>query len=279
MISAFAIDPIEKKPLYHWNPATNIHSIGFYGCTFKCHFCQNHHISQNPPPENSIALSPKDLVLFLKEKKATQVAFTYAEPLLYADYLHKTLPLLQENNIKIVLVTNGFINPEIFDALSPFIDAMNIDLKSWNNAFYKKYINGKREPVLEIIKKAYAKKIHLEITSLLIEGHNDSNDEISQISNFIASVSPSIPLHLNAYHPVYKMQVPATSEKVLKRAADIAKEKLQFVYQGNIGALQHTYCPECKEKVIIRSNYHTKIEGLNQSGNCDQCNTKIVTIV
>ena len=263
------IDPMEKKPLYHFYPGKNILSIGSNSCNFSCLFCQNYSISQFPVPTQSV--SAENLLQTCRKHKVEFVAFTYTEPVTWFEYVLDAAKLLHQNGIKTVFVTNGFINPEPLNELLPHLDAMNIDLKSMDDNFYRKICDGKLQPVLETIKIA-ADSCHLEITNLLITGENDDDENIQKLVDFVAEVNPNIPLHFSKYFPYYKMSHPPTTESVLYRAYQIAKEKLNFVYLGNIIADNDTRCPHC-DAIIIKRGYRTEINIAD--GKCKFCGEKI----
>ncbi|MDZ4182045.1 MAG: AmmeMemoRadiSam system radical SAM enzyme, partial [Candidatus Cloacimonadaceae bacterium] len=201
-----AIDPIEKKPLYHYHPASRIVSLGANSCNLSCFFCQNFESSQEECPTR--VLPPQALLDSIKQSGADQVAFTYTEPFTWYEYIYDFAML--DSGVKIVLVTNGYVDPEPLQMLLPRIDAMNIDLKSIRDEFYRRHCHGAIEPVVQTIKAAYAQGTHIEITNLLIPGLNDSSADIHDLVAFIASIDRSIPLHISAYHPAFKASIPAT---------------------------------------------------------------------
>ncbi|MBN2546802.1 MAG: AmmeMemoRadiSam system radical SAM enzyme [Spirochaetes bacterium] len=274
IISSSGTDPIEKKPLYHFRPGSIIFSVGFFGCTLKCQFCQNYSISQFHPSFNHEKISPKDMVCFLKEKKYDQIAFTYSEPTLYYEWVLETSILCRKNNIKTVLVTNGYLNKEPAKQLLGFIDAANIDLKSFSNDFYKKNCRGKLEPVLEFIKIACDKAVHIEITTLIITDTNDSEEEMIKINDFISSVSKDIPFHISKYHPSYNFNKPATDLNKLRKLIEISKNKLNYVYGGNIEDYSNTYCKKCNNLLIKRDFYSISTSGLDKDGRCNKCKSE-----
>ncbi|MEW5897055.1 MAG: AmmeMemoRadiSam system radical SAM enzyme, partial [Nanoarchaeota archaeon] len=248
-VAAVHVDPIEKKPLYHFLPGTEIYSLGTVGCNFRCSFCQNWQISQ----ERKIIgedLPPKKI----KEEAGSlpSIAYTYTEPAIFFEYAYDTAKLLK--NKKHVFVSNGYFSDEAIEKMG-FVDAINIDLKSFSDEFYKK-CGARLEPVLKNIKKIYEKGIWLELTTLLIPGENDSETEIRNIARFIASINKEIPWHISAFHPEYKMlDKKSTSFQDLLKADKIAKEEgLSYVYLGNVRSIEHnsTYCPKCRQLVIKR---------------------------
>lgn len=267
-IASYGKDPIEKKPLYHFYPGESIFSIGSFGCNFKCDFCQNYAIAQEMPSViDTTASNLADIAL--NEKNNIGVAYTYNEPTVWYEFMQDIATAVHKAKRQNVMVTNGFINPEPLDALLPLVDAMNIDLKSMNNAFYKTYCGGRLEPVQEAIKLA-ASKTHVELTTLLIEGLNTDEAEIESLAKWIASVDDTIPLHLSRYFPHYKMKHPATDVQLITRLSDIAKRYLKYVYIGNVWEVdRNTYCPECETLLVDRS-YLIKVH-LEQDGKCPNC--------
>jgi len=264
------IDPIEKKPLYHFYPGSVIFSTGANGCNFKCDNCQNWEISQEKVPTRFV--SPEDLAEQAGWKGSIGIAYTYTEPLIWFEYIARVGRLIKEAGMKNVLVSNGYINREPLNDLIPVIDAANIDLKGMRTEFYRKVCKGKLEPVLETIRRLHEAGVHLELTNLVITDLNDSPDDFNKLTDFIAGLSPKIPLHLSAYYPTYKMDKPPTSPARLLEAYDIAAEKLDFVYLGNVmlPGKSDTICPNCKETAIKRERYQIDVSGL-KDGNCASC--------
>ena len=271
---SISMDPIEKKPLYHFYPGKEILSIGPNGCNLTCDFCQNYTISQQKAPTSS--LKAEDLIALCKKYNSIGVAYTYTEPLIWYEYILDTAKVLRAHDLKVVLVTNGFINPEPLKLLLPYIDAMNIDLKAFTNEFYKTYCSGRLEPVKNTIKIA-ASQTHLEITNLIITDLNDSRSEIEELVSFVAEVNKEIPLHFSRYFPVYKMKKPPTNPATLEMAYEIGKKKLRYVYVGNIN-LQNTndtHCPNCNELLIRRAGYYTSVAQIDKDNCCKKCGQKI----
>lgn len=271
IISSFGLDPIEKKPLYHFYPTSLIFSVGFFGCTLKCKFCQNSSISQCLPTGENDVYSPDSIIKILKEKKMKFIAFTYSEPTLYFEWVLEVAKLCKQENIKTVLVTNGYINPDISDKLFVYIDAANIDLKSSKEEFYKKFASGKLAPVKENIKIAYSMGVHIEVANLVITNTNDSIEENQEITDFIAGISPDIPLHISRYHPSYKFTKPPTDIQTIHKLIKNSSKKLHFVYGGNILEYSNTHCKNCGEILIERNYYAVKIKNLNIEGLCKKC--------
>ncbi len=279
-VSSSGFDPIEKKPLYHFLPGSSVLSLGTVGCNFICSFCQNWTISQGNVENVSVEdLSPEKAVQLALQNNSPGIAYTYSEPLIWYDYVLDTAKLAKKNNIKNILVTNGFINQEPLLKLLPFIDALNIDLKSFQNSFYQKYCRGSLAPVLRTIEiaKSYS---HIELTNLIIPGLNDSEEEIKEMVDWISSLSKDIPLHFSRYFPCYKMDIEATPISTLYKARDIAQKKLNYVYVGNIWdeEANTTYCGNCKELLIKRTGYNIINLGLGKDGKCKYCGEKVARI-
>jgi pyruvate formate lyase activating enzyme len=271
-LTSVAMDPIEKKPLYHFRPGTQIMSVGSFGCNLKCSYCQNWRISQQRPSAQH--MSPQQLAETSRQRASQGnigVAYTYNEPIIFYEFVYDTARLVAENGQSNVMVTNGLIQPEPLDQLLAYIDAMNVDVKSMDNDFYKSLCGGRVEPVLRTVENAID-RCHIEITNLLIPGENDSEQEIQDLVDWAAGVSPDMPIHFSAYRPAYKEKIPATGRDSLRRAWDIATEKLHHVFVGNmfIDGTTDTRCPECGETVISRSGFGATITGL-QDGRCESC--------
>ncbi|MDD4857745.1 MAG: AmmeMemoRadiSam system radical SAM enzyme [Candidatus Krumholzibacteria bacterium] len=267
------VDPIEKKPLYHFMPGSVILSIGPNGCTFACDNCQNWHISQERSPTQFI--SPEELVRLSSREGSIGVAFTYTEPLLWFEYLKDAAPLLREKGLKSVIVTNGFLNEEPARELAPLIDGFNVDLKGIRDEFYKTYCGGRVEPVKRFIEIASAVS-HVEVTNLVIPGLNDSRKDFEDLAAWLAAVSPEVPLHFSRFFPQYRMTDRSpTSEKTLREAYDIARKKLHYVYVGNIfiDGTEDTHCAKCGAVVVRRVGYTAEV--LGPKGICPSCGAQV----
>lgn len=266
-IASFAYDPIEKKPLYHFYPGSKILSIGTYGCNLKCDFCQNWEISQKK--SMTMELEDEDILLMAKSRGTIGIAYTYNEPSISYEYVLHLCKLVKSRGLKNVLVTNGYINEEPLKELLPYVDAMNIDLKSIEDGFYRRICKGKLEPVMNTIKMA-AKQVHVEITNLIIDGLNSSEDQIDRLAKWISKIDDNIPLHLTKYFPAYRMNLPPTSYDTLMRAKKTAEKHLKYVYVGNVmGIDRNTYCPSCSYEVVNRS-ITGQITGI-KDGKCSNC--------
>lgn len=281
---AAQIDPIEKKPLYHFLPGSKIFSLGTLGCNFRCGFCQNFEMSQvvAGDKENSSMLgnelTPKKIADYCRAEKIQSIAFTYNEPAIFSEYAAEVMNLARKYKMKGVFVSNGYETPEALDFLADYIDAYNIDLKAFSENFYQKICQAKLGPVLETIKEIYQRKKWLEITTLLVPGKNDSVEEIRQIAEFIKNISPNIPWHISAFYPIYKMtDIGPTADKKLIQAHEIGKRTgLKYVYLGNIDNLEYdrTVCPKCGTTLIDRDRYKITVYKI-KNGNCLECGIKI----
>lgn len=275
MLSSIAVDPIEKKPLFHFYPGSDILSVGFLGCNFHCPFCQNFRISQEFAGSGE-KKEPSELVGLAVKTRSFGIAYTYSEPVIHFEYIRETAQKARSDGLKNVLVSNGFLNTEPALELLPFLDAANIDLKSFSDDFYRKELGGSLEPVLKFISLA-AGKVHLEITTLVIPGRNDSVEEIDAISRFLSSLDRDIPLHLSCYFPRYKYNERGTTYGDIKPLLAAAGKNLNFVYAGNIAEDADTLCPDCGNILVKRSRYRVSTPGLN-NGKCSNCGRNIAVV-
>jgi pyruvate formate lyase activating enzyme len=268
-LSSIAVDPIEKKPLYHYHPGQTILSVGFVGCSFRCPFCQNYRISQDTsvPTET---VGPEELVALAEREGSFGISYTYSEPLVHLEYVLAAARLARGRGLKNVLVSNGFISPEPAEELLGVLDAANIDLKSFNPEFYRQEIGGDLEEVKRFLTQARG-RIELEVTTLVIPTKNDGPEEIEAIARFLASLDPAIPFHLSAYYPQYRYTLPATPPSSLRALAKVARRHLSYVYLGNIGAEEsNTVCRSCAAVLVRRRGYQVGTPGLNGS-RCARC--------
>lgn len=279
VLSGYALDPIEKKPLYHFYPGTNILSVGSYGCNMRCDFCQNYNISQHTLSEYSAQIEPDRIVKdALKALNNIGIAFTYNEPLIWFEFVRDTSLKAKKKGLRTVLVSNGYINSEPLAEIISFTDAFNIDLKAFNPEFYKKLTGAELEPVKNSLKQIAASGKHLEITTLVIPGHNDDINEMAAETEWIAKeLGRNVPFHLSRYFPMYKREDPSTSPESLKKLAAVAEKNLNYVYIGNTTSEsgQNTKCPQCGKTVTRRSGYNIKLQNLDQKGHCINCGTEI----
>lgn len=281
IISGMALDPIEKKPLYHFHPGSAILSVGSYGCNLKCDFCQNYHISQNISTGRSLRLEPGELVRQAAMTRGNLgIAYTYNEPVIWFEYIMECAELAETKNLLNVLITNGYVNPKPLNELIRVIDAFNIDLKAFSNDFYRRYTGSSLQPVLDSIKSVASSGRHLEITTLILPGLNDSSDEMKKEAEWIAeNAGQEIPLHLSRYFPMYRRSTPSTPPETILRLRDIASEYLHYVYTGNMAGNDtgsDTRCPSCDSVVIRRSGYSIQLTGLTDEGRCIKCSRQII---
>ncbi|MBU0740816.1 AmmeMemoRadiSam system radical SAM enzyme [bacterium] len=270
------LDPIEKKPLYHFHPGRQIFSIAAAGCNLHCAFCQNWTISQQRGGATR-RLEPAAAVAMAAGLDSVGIAYTYSEPLVWYEYVRDTARLAREAGLRNVVVTNGFLNPGPLAQLSPLLDAANVDLKSMEDAFYRKICKARLQPVLDAIEHLHAAGVHLEITNLVIPGHNDADVQIEALVDFVAGVDRAIPLHFSAYRPAWKLRAPPTPVATLQRAAAIARARLDFVYLGNVilAGASDTVCPGCGETVVRRGGYAVEAL-LDGEGACPSCGRRII---
>ncbi|MFA6420036.1 MAG: AmmeMemoRadiSam system radical SAM enzyme [archaeon] len=281
------LDPIEKKPLYHFLPHTNTMSIGFFGCNFRCDFCQNCEISFTRGTSAEIEskkikkVSPNQFVSLAKQNKAKSIAITYNEPAISVEYNLEAIQIAHKNKLKSVYVSNGYVSEEQIVQLNKpktKLDAINIDLKSFNSGFYQKTCGGQLEGVLDSIKSFHKAGTWVELTTLLIPGKNDSSEELKQIAKFVYDLDKNIPWHVSAFFPYHKMtNVPPTTDKEIVVATKIGKENgLNFVYGGNLNntELSSTFCPKCGNLLIKRIGFESEIIGLEKD-KCIKCGEKI----
>ena len=281
IISGYAVDPVEKKPLYHFYPGKNILSVGSYGCNLKCDFCQNHQISQHIEKDGNYRLSPEELISrALRVEGNIGIAYTYNEPVIWHEYVLDCARLARDHGLKNVMVTNGYVNPGPLDELLEVIDAFNIDLKAFDDSFYRRYTGGTLKPVLETIEKVAGAGRHLELTTLILPGLNDSEASMQREAEWIAaSAGRRVPLHISRYFPMYLRSDPATPVETAIKLRDIASAYLDFVYTGNMpGEMRgcDTYCPSCHLAVIKRSGYTTTVAAVDNDGACLNCGEKII---
>ena len=274
--TSVALDPIEKKPLYHFYPGSQILSVACNSCNMRCPFCQNWEISQAEVKTEYIA--PDILVKIFKDHPSIGIAYTYTEPLMWFEYLLDAGKLIRDAGGKNVLVTNGLINEAPLSEIMPLVDAMNIDLKTMDPDVYKKTLKGDLDTVKGTIELAH-KNCHVEITNLIVTGINDKKSEIDQLIDYVASINRNIPLHFSRYYPNYKYTKPPTSVKTIEYAYEKARTKLNYVYIGNLPAEDgsHTICPKCGSMLIERLHFRALIKGLD--GNlCRKCGEQIPVV-
>ncbi len=278
-VSSACPDPIEKKPLFHFYPGTLVYSLGSVGCNFKCMHCQNFSISQALPEEYPLEeISPEEAIERAR-RCCDGIAWTYNEPTIWIEYALDCAKIAKKEGLYTVFVTNGYINEEAIYEVSKYVDAANIDIKSMSKDFYKKICKGKIEPVLDACKSYKSKGVHVEITYLVIPTKNDSEEEIRKFCKWaMENLGNEQVIHFTAFYPHYKMSdLPPTPLKKLLEAYRIAKEEgFYYVYLGNVphGEYENTYCPVCKNLLIERHGFSSKIIGLKE-GKCSRCGEKI----
>ncbi|MBI4823671.1 MAG: AmmeMemoRadiSam system radical SAM enzyme [Nitrospirae bacterium] len=274
------IDPIEKKPLFHFLPGSSSFSIATVGCNFRCEHCQNYEISQYPRENPDVPIpgkdmTPEEVVELAQRYKCESISYTYTEPTIFFEFAYDCMRLAREKGIKNVFVSNGFMTPESARVAAEYLDANNIDLKG-DNEFYKSICHAKVEPVKETIKLMKELGVWVEVTTLIIPDHNDSEKVLRDIAEFISSVDPSIPWHVTQFYPTYKLtDKPRTPVKTLRWARQLGFEAgLKYVYEGNVPGEggENTYCPKCKELLIKRFGFSI-IENRIKEGACFRCKT------
>ncbi|MDA8162934.1 MAG: AmmeMemoRadiSam system radical SAM enzyme [Desulfobacteraceae bacterium] len=276
------LDPIEKKPLFHFLPGSTSYSISTVGCNFQCAHCQNWQISQFPHMNNGEIigedLSPEEVVDAAVLDGAKSISYTYVEPTIFYEFAYDCALLAKKKGLKNVFVSNGYMSPEAARHLSQVLDAINIDIKGFTDKFYHEICKAKLKPVLENVRLLHELGVWVEVTTLIIPGHNDSPEELADIARFIRGVSPAMPWHVTAFFPTYKLQdAPPTPASSLRLARDIGiNEGLKYVYEGNIPGAggENTYCPSCKAEVIKRRGFRIG-ENRLKDGKCGNCGTAI----
>ena len=277
------VDPIEKKPLFHFMPGTRSYSIATVGCNLKCRFCQNADIAQMPSDHDGMIMGndvlPEDIVSDAKKTKCQSISYTYTEPTIFFEYAYDTAKFAHNAGIKNVFVTNGYMTREAIEMIHPYLDAANVDLKAFNPDYYKNLCGAKLEPVKETLKIMKSFDIFVEVTTLLIPGLNDDKDELKALARFLAeTLGPETPWHVSRFHPTYKLtDRPTTPVETLITARKIGLEAgLRYVYTGNVPGEQgeDTFCYQCGKVLIKRwgfqiSKYHIK------GGRCKYCDAPI----
>lgn len=273
------IDPVEKKPLFHFLPGTKSYSVAAAGCNFRCAFCQNWPLSQiSKGPQGKIVgkkLPPEKVVEQAIKTGCRSIAYTYTEPTIFFEYAYETAKLAQKEGLANIFVTNGYQTKETIKEMKGLIDAANVDLKSFSDQFYRKVCGARLEPVLQSIKLMHKVGIFLEITTLVVPKQNDSEKELKQIAQFIAGIDKNIPWHISRFHPDYKMTGSyPTPLETLEKAYQLGKKAgLKYVYLGNIPTEtgENTYCPQCQKLVVERVLYSTQIIAVTKEGKCKYC--------
>jgi len=284
---AVNIDPIEKKPFFHFLPGSHSLSIATIGCNFTCKNCQNWDISQAPKPDKPVLgedLTPEEIVKIALKNKLPSISYTYTEPAIFSEYAIATMKLAKKEGLKNNWVTNGFWSKELFDLVSPYLDAANVDLKSFSDEFYIKNCGGRLQPVLDTLKRLKKKKIWVEITTLAIPTMSDSEEMFRNIAKFIKEeLGLETPWHISQFSGAISWQLkdlPDTSVQTLEKAYQIGKEiGLKYVYTGNVPGLpsEDTFCPKCGALAIDRMNYI--IHRHDKNGKCSKCDQNLNLIL
>ncbi|HDH53070.1 MAG TPA: AmmeMemoRadiSam system radical SAM enzyme [Nitrospirae bacterium] len=274
------IDPIEKKPLFHFYPASTSMSVATVGCNFKCLHCQNYDISQYPKEGADIPgdeITPEQLVDTAERAGCKSISYTYTEPTIFFEFAYDCARLAHERGIKNVFVSNGYTGPEATKAIAPFLDGNDIDLKG-DNEFYRKICGARLQPVLDTIKLMKELGVWVEVTTLIIPSHNDSEETLNMIIEYIKSVDPAIPWHVTQFYPTYRLlDGPGTPVETLRRARETGlKSGLKYVYEGNVPGEggENTYCPDCGELLIERFGYRV-LQNRIKDGRCLKCRSVI----
>lgn len=283
--SSVAVDPIEKKPLFHFYPGSTVLSLGSVGCNFRCKHCQNWNISQTALEDISLReILPEDAVKLAKDYDCKSIAWTYNEPTMWLEYTIDSAKLAKKENLKTVYVTNGYMTEESLEQIGPYLDAANIDLKGMSEQFYKELCDARMQPVLDNIKRMHDKKIHIEITNLMIPGYNDSQENITDLVNFMVDeIGVEVPLHFTRFFPYYELKnVPPTPVADLEKAYEIAKDAgMKYVYMGNVPSAngENTYCYSCGELLVERDGYQIMADSLKENKECPKCGANIDIVV
>lgn len=283
-VIAAHVDPIEKKPLYHFLPGTTSFSIATIGCNFQCPFCQNWQISQSSKREKEGTaghkLLPEEVVLAAKNHGCQSISYTYTEPTIFFEYAYDTANLARKEGLANIFVTNGFMTPEALETMKPYLNACNVDLKSLREEFYKKICQAQLKPVLDSIRLMKKLNIWVEVTTLVVPDVNDSEEELTQIARFIAETDPDIPWHISRFHPDYQYTDSyATPLETLRKACSIGKEEgLRYIYIGNVlGESENTLCPSCQKTLIRRQGFYVSDCKVKDSA-CSFCGADIAGV-
>jgi len=284
-VIAAHVDPIEKKPLYHFLPGTHSYSIATPGCNFRCPFCQNWQISQvdaAPSFESLGYVDPEEVVRAAVNSGAPSISYTYTEPTIFMEYALDCARLARQQALRNVFVTNGYQSPEAVEAMTGVIDAANVDLKAFTDEFYRDQCHGRLQPVLDSIANMHRAGIHVEVTTLLIPGANDSEEEVRGVARFLAGVSKEMPWHISRFHPDYlDTDRPATPVESMMRAARIGREEgLAYVYLGNVLTEegQDTRCPACRRLLINRVGFARPTVAITEP-RCSGCGRELSIVL
>jgi pyruvate formate lyase activating enzyme len=284
-VAAIHVDPIEKKPFFHFQPGSASLSLATIGCNMHCLYCQNHYLSQLPKePQGRIVgepLTPEEIVQTAQSHRCRSIAYTYTEPTVFFELAYDTARLAKAQGLKNLLVTNGYMSPAALRMIRPYIDGASVDLKGFKDRPYRRVCGARLRPVLESIQFMHELGLWVEVTTLVVPGHNDSDEELQRIAEFLASVSYDIPWHVSAFFPAYKMlDRPATSVETIHRAYSIGRNVgLHYVYCGNIPGsfCTSTYCHQCRTNLIERCGC-TVLSNWIVNGRCPHCGASVAGV-
>lgn len=282
-VSSIHPDPIEKKPLYHFYPGTSALSLGTVGCNLSCLHCQNYTISQAGPEDlDLMELLPEDAAATARRYGCQGIAYTYNEPSIWWEYTYDSARIAKREGLYTAYVTNGFTGEDAIREIAPYLDAANVDIKTMSDDFYRTICTARLQPVLDSCQLYKERDVHLELTYLVIPGHNDTEEEMETFARWVAEeLDPHTPVHFSAFYPQYRMtDVPRTPLSTLKQAFSIAqKQGLPYVYLGNVphGTYENTYCPDCGQLLIERHGFTARMKGLTDS-TCRHCGKKIPVV-
>ena len=275
-VVASNVDPIEKKPLFHFYPGSTAYSIATVGCNFHCLHCQNWEISQVKNKIVGEDIDPDSVVKNAINNSCRSIAYTYTEPTIFYEYAYDIAKIAHGKGLKNLFITNGYISGEALREISSYLDAANIDLKSMSDGFYRKVCGAKLQPVLDNIKLYHDLGIWMEVTTLIIPGYNDDPEELKSIAEFIRKIDASIPWHVTGFYPAYKLNdISSTSVETLRKAVEIGRKAgLEYVYQGNINEGENTYCPQCGKLLIERDGFSIAVDYIKNEF-CPYCGKHI----
>ena len=281
-LAALNVDPIEKKPLFHFLPGTRSLSIAAPGCNFQCEFCQNWQISQSPRRDGEVrgeAVSPEQIVSAAISYDCPSISYTYTEPTVFFELAHDTSALAHQKGVRNCFVSNGFLSPLAVEKIAPVLDAINVDLKAFSDETYRRVMKARLEPVLVCLRELVKAKVWVEVTTLVVPGMNDSREELGKIAHFIAGdLGTFVPWHVSRFHGDYRMtRTPSTPLETLQMACELGREAgLKYVYCGNVTGQvdENTYCPSCRTRLIERVGFSVRKNSL-KDGKCPSCGTAV----
>jgi pyruvate formate lyase activating enzyme len=271
------VDPIEKKPLYHFYPGSTAYSVATPGCNFRCHWCQNADISQMPRDDGFImgkSITPEQVVAHAGQAGSRSIAYTYTEPTIFFEYSYDIARQAREAGLANVYVTNGYMTREMLEAIHPYLDAANVDIKAFRDETYRKYVGARLGPILDSLKLMKQLGVWVEVTTLIIPGINDDPAELGDLAHFVAQeLEPDTPWHVSRFFPAYRLRdVPPTPLSTLQRAQEIGQAAgLRYIYAGNQPGESNTTCHACGQLLIRRSGYHIVENRVTEEATCPAC--------